>query len=57
MYIDYSRLNNRIVEQSIEAAGFTLSDAQLKRLFEDKVERAKMYVEAKATQPKFWVNA
>ena len=43
MTIDYSKLNDRIVEQSKQAAAsfFTLSEDQKAELFQNKIERAK----------------
>ena len=43
MTIDYSKLNDRIVEQAKESAKtyFTLSEDQKAQLFQNKIERAK----------------
>lgn len=43
MTIDYSKLNDRIVEQAKEAAKsyFTLSEDQKAELFHNKIERAR----------------
>jgi hypothetical protein len=55
--IDYSRLNERIVEQAYEAAlGNTLTKEQLQKLIQDKFERARLYHEAMAKSPTFSVN-
>jgi hypothetical protein len=43
MTIDYSKLNDRIVEQAKQSAKtyFTLSEEQKAELFQNKIERAK----------------
>jgi hypothetical protein len=44
--IDYSNLNERIVEQAYETAfGHELSKEQLQKLIQDKIERARLYSE------------
>jgi len=40
MNIDYSKLNDRIVRQATEIPGFTLSEEQKQKLFNNKIERA-----------------
>jgi isopenicillin N synthase-like dioxygenase len=49
MTIDYSKLNNRIVEQAQEASRsyFTLSEDQKQELFRNKVERAKAMLKSR----------
>jgi len=55
--IDYTKLNERIVEQAYEAAlGNTLTKEQLQKLIQDKFERARVYHEALAKAPTFSVN-
>jgi hypothetical protein len=55
--IDYTKLNERIVEQAYEAAlGNTLTKEQLQKLIHDKFERARQYHEALAKAPTFSVN-
>jgi hypothetical protein len=55
--IDYTKLNERIVEQAYEAAlGNTLTKEQLQKLIQDKFERARQYHEALAKAPTFSVN-
>ena len=55
--IDYSKLNQRIVEQAYEAAlSNTLTKEQLQKLIQDKFERAIVYHEALAKSPTFSVN-
>ena len=56
--IDYTKLNERIVEQAYEAAlkRNELSKEQLQKLIQDKFERARMYHEALAKAPTFSVN-
>jgi hypothetical protein len=49
MTIDYSKLNDRIVEQAKEAAKsyFTLSEDQKAELFQNKIERAKAMLKSR----------
>jgi hypothetical protein len=56
--IDYTKLNERIVEQAYESAFHTneLSQEQLQKLIQDKFTRAKIYQEALAKSPTFSVN-
>jgi hypothetical protein len=51
--IDYTKLNERIVEQAYEAV---LNKEQLQKLIQDKFDRAKKYHEALAKAPTFSVN-
>ena len=55
--IDYTKLNERIVEQAYETAfGQTMTKEQLQKLIQDKFERARVYHEALAKAPTFSVN-
>ena len=56
--IDYTKLNERIVEQAYEAAlkRNELSKEQLQKLIQDKFDRARQYHEALAKSPTFSVN-
>ena len=47
MTIDYTNLNNRIVEQAKEAAKnyFSLSEDEKQKLFQNKIERAKAMIQ------------
>jgi len=55
--IDYTKLNERIVEQAYEAVlGNTLTKEQLQKLIQDKFERARLWHEALAKSPTFSVN-
>jgi hypothetical protein len=55
--IDYTKLNQRIVEQAYEAVlGNTLTKEQLQKLIQDKFERARVHHEALAKSPTFSVN-
>jgi hypothetical protein len=49
MTIDYSKLNNRIVEQANEATRkyFELSEDQKAQLFQNKIDRAKAMIESR----------
>ena len=51
--IDYSKLNDRIVEQAYEAV---LNKEQLQKLIQDKLDRARQYHEALVKSPTFSVN-
>jgi hypothetical protein len=51
--IDYTKLNERVVEQAYEAV---LNKEQLQKLIQDKFERARKYHEALAKAPTFSVN-
>jgi hypothetical protein len=56
--IDYTKLNERIIEQAYEGAlkRNELSKEQLQKLIQDKFERARVYHEALAKAPTFSVN-
>jgi hypothetical protein len=55
--IDYTKLNERVVEQAYEAVlGNTLTKEQLQKLIQDKFERARVHHEALAKSPTFSVN-
>ena len=49
MTIDYSKLNDRIVEQAKQSAKtyFTLSEDQKAELFQNKIERAKAMLKSR----------
>ena len=53
MKIDYSKLNDRIVEQAVVAskAFYVLSAEQKKQLFQNKIDRAQVALEARKTSP------
>ena len=55
--IDYTKLQERIVEQAYETAfGHEMSKEQLQKLIQDKFERARKYHEALSQVPTFSVN-
>ena len=55
--INYSKLNDRIVEQAYETAfGLELTKEQLQKLIQDKLDRARKYHESLAKAPTFSVN-
>jgi hypothetical protein len=55
--IDYTKLNERVVEQAYEAAlSNTLTKEQLQKLIQDKFERARQYHESLAKSRTFSVN-
>jgi isopenicillin N synthase-like dioxygenase len=49
MKIDYSKLNDRIVEQAVVASKsfYALSEEQKKQLFQNKIDRAKAMIESR----------
>ena len=51
--IDYTKLNERVVEQAYEAV---LTKEQLQKLIQDKFDRATMYHQSLAKQPTFSVD-
>jgi hypothetical protein len=54
--IDYTKVNDRIVEQAYETAFGEISKEQLQKLIQDKFERARLYHESLAKSPTFGVN-
>jgi hypothetical protein len=51
--IDYTKLNERVVEQAYEAV---LTKEQLQKLIQDKFERARHYSDSLNKSPTFDVN-
>jgi hypothetical protein len=51
--IDYTKLNERIVEQAYENV---LTNEQFQKLIQDKFERARQYHESLVKSPTFSVN-
>ena len=47
MDIDYSKLNDRIVKQAYDASSAFLSEAQVQKLFQNKIERAAAMIAAR----------
>jgi hypothetical protein len=54
--IDYSKIADRIVEQAVESAGFHLNEAQLKKLVQNKIDRARAMVDARKNSPAFHID-
>ena len=54
--INYLKLNERIVEQAYETAFGEITQEQLQKLIQDKIERARIYHESLAKLPTFSVN-
>jgi hypothetical protein len=54
--IDYTKLNEHIVEQAYEAVLGEMSKEQLQKLIQDKFERARIHHESLAKLPMFRVN-
>ena len=49
MKIDYTKLNDRIVEQAYELSNMTLSEELKTRMFQDKIRRATEMIAARDT--------
>ena len=47
MDIDYSKLNDRIVKQAYDATTAVLTKAQVQKLFQNKIDRARQMIEAR----------
>ena len=47
MKIDYTKLNDRIVEQAYELRNMTLSEELKIRMFQDKIRRAAEMIQAR----------
>ena len=47
MKIDYTKLNDRVVEQAYELSNMTLSEELKTRLFQDKIRRAAEMIQAR----------
>jgi isopenicillin N synthase-like dioxygenase len=49
MTIDYTKLNDRIVEQAVTASKtfFALTEEQKKQLFQNKVDRARVMIDSR----------
>jgi hypothetical protein len=48
MKIDYVKLNDRVVRQAYEITNLVLTDDMKVRLFQNKIDRAKQMIEARA---------
>ena len=51
MQQDYKKLNDRIVKQAYEVSNLVLTDEMKVRLFQNKVDRARVMLEAMKTSP------
>jgi hypothetical protein len=51
MQTDYKKLNDRIVKQAYEVSNLVLTDEMKVRLFQNKVDRARVMLEAMKTSP------
>jgi hypothetical protein len=49
MTIDYVKLNDRIVQQAYEITNLVLTDDMKVRLFQNKIDRARQMIEARAS--------
>ena len=47
MKIDYTKLNDRVVEQAYELSNMTLSEELKTRMFQDKIQRAAEMIQAR----------
>jgi hypothetical protein len=46
MSIDYTKLNDQIVKQAYDHTSAFLTEAQVKQLFQNKIDRAKIMIRA-----------
>ncbi len=46
MTIDYTKLNDQIVQQAFDASSSFLTEEQVKRLFQNKIDRAAAMIRA-----------
>jgi len=46
MTIDYSKLNDQIVKQAYDASSAFLTETQVKKLFQNKIDRAAAMIRA-----------
>lgn len=46
MTIDYSKLNDRVVKQAYDVSTAFLTEAQVKKLFQNKIDRATIMIRA-----------
>ena len=46
MSIDYSKLNDRIVKQAYDVSSAFLTETQVKKLFQNKIDRAAAMIRA-----------
>ena len=51
MKIDYSKLNDRIVKQAYDVSNLVLTNDMKVRLFQNKIDRARVILEARKTSP------
>jgi hypothetical protein len=51
MDTDYSRLNDRIVQQAWEVSNLTLTEEMKTRLFQNKIRRAAEMIRAREASP------
>jgi hypothetical protein len=54
--IDYTKIADRVVEQVVESAGFHLNEAQMKKLVQNKIDRARAMVDARKNNPAFHID-
>ena len=57
MKIDYTKLNDRIVEQAVEVSKLALSEELKTRLFKNKIDRAIEMLEARKLSPTFYKSS
>ena len=56
MTTDYSRLNDRIVQQAYEVSNLLLTEEMKTRLFENKIRRAAELIQAREMSPVNFFN-
>ena len=47
MSIDYTKLNDRIVKQAYDVSSAFLTETQVKKLFQNKIDRAAAMIQAR----------
>ena len=54
---DYTKLNDRIVQQAYKLSNMTLSEELKTRLFKNKIDRAVEMLEARKLSPTFYKSS
>jgi hypothetical protein len=57
MATDYKNLNNRIVKQAYEVSNLVLTNDMKVRLFQNKIDRARVELEARKLSPAFYTDS
>jgi hypothetical protein len=57
MQTDYKNLNDRIVKQAYEVSNLVLTNDMKVRLFQNKIDRARIELEARKLSPAFYTDS